>query len=95
MFRPTSIDDKIVFTRAILGIVFGFIAYLLYRLNVVLFMDVSATIWIFAGILYIASVFYVQKKYMVKRMFLLFLRGILTYYTIWIAEFLILYDLLG
>lgn len=95
MFRPTSIDDKIVFIRAILGIVFGFIAYLLYRLNVVLFMDVSATIWIFAGILFIASVFYVQKKYMVERMFLLFLRGILTYYTIWIAEFLILYDLLG
>ena len=95
MFRPTSIDDKIVFVRAILGIVFGFIAYLLYRLNVVLFMDISATIWIFAGILFIASVFYVQKKYMVERMFLLFLRGILTYYTIWIAEFLILYDLLG
>lgn len=95
MFRPTSIDDKIVFIRAILGIVFGFIAYLLYRLNAVLFMDVSATIWIFAGILFIASVFYVQKKYMVERMFLLFLRGILTYYTIWIAEFLILYDLLG
>jgi len=95
VFRPTSIDDKIVFVRAILGIVFGFIAYLLYRLNVVLFMDISATIWIFAGILFIASVFYVQKKYMVERMFLLFLRGILTYYTIWIAEFLILYDLLG
>lgn len=95
MFRPTSIDDKIVFIRAVLGIVFGFIAYLLYRLDLVLFMDVSATIWISAGVLFIASIFYVQRKYMVERMFLLFLRGILTYYTIWITEFLVLYDLLG
>ncbi len=95
MFTITNIDDKIVKHRAILGLVYGFIAYLIYRLNIVMLFDVSGTIWLFAGIIYIASAFYVQAKYAASGIFQVFIRGIVTYYAIWIIIFLALYDLLG
>ncbi len=95
MFTITNIDDKIVKHRAILGLIYGFLAYLTYRLNIIILFDVSGTIWLFAGILYILSAFYVQARYAASGIFQVFIRGFVTYYTVWIIVFLVLYDLLG
>ncbi len=95
MFTITSIDDRIVKLRAILGFVYGILAYMIYKLNLVVLFDVSGTIWLFAGILYVASGFYVQAKYGASGVFQVFIRGLVTFYTIWIIIFLILYDLAG
>ncbi len=90
-----SLDDNIAKLRGILGIVYGIIAYIFYRLGIVLIIDCSATVWILAGIVYIASGFYVQKKYGVSDIWHVFLRGIVTYYGAWLVVFFMLYDLLG
>ncbi len=89
------LEDKIVKLRFILGIVYGFIAYILYRLNIVLFMDNSVTIWFLAGIFYIPSIYYVSAFYGVNKWFPLLMRGLLTYYLAWITIVLVLYGVLG
>ncbi len=95
MFAISKIDDEIVKLRAMLGLVFGIIAYILYRIGFILFIDVSATIWFIAGIVYVSSGFYVQSKYGARGVFQIYIRGIVTFYTIWLLTLFILYDLLG
>ncbi len=96
MFRPTRLDDKVVVFRALIGLFFGLIAYILYKFNITIFsLDVSGTIWVFAGIIYVATAFYIQYWIKTRSLFLIFIRGILTFYSIWIIVFLSLYDLLG
>ncbi len=95
MFSMSKLDDDIVKFRALLGILFGFIAYIFYRIGLVLIIDISATIWLIAGIVYVASGFYVQIKYNLTGIFHTFIRGIVTYYALWIIVFLALYDLFG
>ncbi len=96
MYRPSKIDDKIILVRGIAGIIYGFIAYIFYRFGLTLpFMDNSLTIWFIAGIVYVGSAYYIQRKYGVNALFQLFVRGILTFYGSWILCMLILYDLLG
>jgi len=90
-----SIEDKVVFTRLLAGIIYGFIAYIMYRLGFILLYDNSTTIWFIAGAVYIATMVYVDKRFGVRTWFLLLLRGLLTYYLSWITVLLILYDLLG
>jgi hypothetical protein len=96
MFRPTRLDDKVVVLRALIGLLFGLIAYFLYRFNITIFsLDISGTIWVLAGIVYVATAFYVQYWVKTRSLFLIFIRGILTFYSIWIIIFLLLYDLFG
>jgi hypothetical protein len=97
MFKPTRLDDKVVVLRALIGLLFGLIAYfLIYRFNITIFsLDVSSTIWVLAGIVYVATAFYVQYWVRTRSLFLIFIRGILTFYSIWIIVFIALYDLLG
>jgi hypothetical protein len=95
MFSMSRLDDEIVKFRALLGVIFGFLAYIVYRAGLVLLIDVSATIWFIAGVVYVASGFYVQAKYRLTGIFHVFIRGIVTYYALWIIVFLVLYDLFG
>ncbi len=95
MFKPEKIDDKIILIRFIIGAVYGVVAYIMYRFNMILFVDLSATIWSLAGAVFLASVFYIRLKYRVDSLFKLFIRGLLTFYGTWIIVFLILYDLVG
>jgi len=96
MFRPEKIDDKINMIRFIIAVIYGVVAYIMYRFNTTLFSgDLSATIWSLAGAVFLASVFYIRLKYRVDSLFKLFIRGLLTFYGTWIIVFLILYDLVG
>ena len=94
-WKKASIEDKIVITRFIMGLVYGFIAYIIYRLGITIVYDVTTTIWILAAIIYSISIYYVGKKFNAEGLFLLLLRGLLTFYITWVALILILYDLLG
>jgi hypothetical protein len=95
VFTITKIDDEIVWLRAILGVTYGIIAYFIYKFSIILMIDVSVTIWLLAGVIYVASAFYVQYKYGALGLFRLFIRGIVTFYAIWIVVLLLLYDLFG
>ena len=94
-WKKASIEDRIVITRFIMGLIYGFIAYIVYRLGITIVYDVTTTIWILAAIVYSISIYYVGKKFNAEGLFLLLLRGLLTFYITWIALVLILYDLLG
>ncbi|ADI32251.1 hypothetical protein [Staphylothermus hellenicus] len=97
MFKPSKLDDRVVIMRAVLGIIYGFISYfLIYKLNIALLtLDLSSTIWVLAGIVYVGSAFYIQYWSRSRSLFLVFIRGLLTFYATWLAIFLTLYDLLG
>lgn len=97
MFRPSKLDDKVVIIRAILGIIYGFVSYfLIYRFNLSLLMlDLSSTIWVLAGTVYVLSAFYIQYWSRSRSLFLVFIRGLLTFYAAWLSLFLVLYDLFG
>jgi len=94
-WKRASIEDRIVIARFIMGLIYGFIAYTVYRLGLTIVYDVTTTIWILAAIVYSISIYYVGKKFNAEGLFLLLLRGLLTFYITWIALVLILYDLLG
>ena len=89
------IEDAVVKIRLVLGIIYGFIAYLMYRMGIVLYMDVSTTIWLVAGAIYVASIVYVERKYATGSVFLNLFRGLISYYATWLIVFLVLYDVFG
>ncbi len=89
------IEDAVVKIRLVLGIIYGFVSYLIYRAGIVLYMDVSTTIWLLAGAIYVASIVYVERRYATGSIFLNLFRGLLTYYATWLIIFLVLYDVLG
>ncbi len=99
MFRGfwerASLEDRIVFVRFITGVVYGFIAYLLYKISFTLFFDTSTTIWFIAGVAYIITMIFVEKKFKAHGWFLVLIRGLLTYYLTWIIVILVLHDLFG
>ena len=89
------IEDRIVLIRFIFGIIYGIIAYILYRLNLSLFFDLTTTIWVLAAAAYFPSIVYVEKRMGKRSLYYSFARGILTYYLTWIVIAYILYDLFG
>ena len=96
MYRPSKLDDHIVLLRAIAGVMYALIAYIIYRLGFKLpYMNLGLTIWFLAGVAYVFTAYYIQKTLGVSDFFHLFIRGLLTFYGTWILLFLILYDLLG
>ena len=62
MYRPSKLDDAIVLLRALTGLIYALIAYVLYRVGFKLpFMDTGLTIWFFAGIVYVITAYYIQR----------------------------------
>lgn len=95
IWKRANIEDRVVVTRFIVGFVYGFIAYIFYRLGISIVYDVNTTIWVLAAFVYSITIYFVGKKFNAEGLFLLFLRGLLTFYITWIAMVLILYDLFG
>ncbi len=90
-----DIEDYIVLIRFIAGLLYGFVAYVIYRVNLALMFDVAFTIWFLAGVVYAATVFYVETKFGYRGFFMTLLRGLMTFYLTWILVVLILYDVIG
>jgi len=88
-------EDRVVLVRFITGLIYGFIAYTMYRLNTIIIIDNSYTIWFFSFIVYLTSGFIVVRVIREKTLFLLFIRGLLTFFLTWIIVALILFDLFG
>lgn len=95
MFRAGKLDDNIVLVRFLAGVIYGFIAYIIYRVNFYIIADAASTIWLLASFLYVCTIYYVYIKFNVQSLFKLLIRGLLTFYGSWILVFLVLYDLLG
>lgn len=90
-----GVEDAIVKARFLLGVVYGFVSYLIYRAGIVLYADVSTTIWLIAGIIYVGSIVYVEKKYLTGSVFLNVFRGLISFYATWLIILLVLYDVAG
>lgn len=88
-----KVEDHIVLIRLLLGCIYGFTAYLLFRLNLKLpGLNVDLTIWMLAGFIYVASAFIIKRLLGVSSLFQLYVRGLLTFYGSWLIVFLIMYD---
>ncbi|WFO76154.1 hypothetical protein J4526_04795 [Desulfurococcaceae archaeon MEX13E-LK6-19] len=88
-------EDRVVLVRFIIGLIYGFIAYTMYRFNITIIVDNSYTIWFFSFIVYLTSGFIVDRVIREKTLFLLFIRGLLTFFLTWIIVAFILFDLFG
>lgn len=88
-------EDKVVFARFIIGVFYGFIAYIMYRYGFILIINNSYTIWFFSFITYLASGLVVGRIVREKTFFLLMVRGLLTFFLTWIIVAFILFDLFG
>ncbi len=88
-------EDRVVFLRFILGLVYGVVSYIIYRFSFTILFDMNTTVWFFAAVLYAISMPIVEYRYKHKGIFILLGRGLLTYYITWLSILLILYDLLG
>jgi len=95
LFSHSRIDDDIVKIRALAGMVYGFIAYVLYRVSLWGNPLLSSIVWILSVIAYIGTVVYVVKKFGARDWFHGFFRGIVTYFATWLLVLFILYDLIG
>ncbi len=95
LWEKAGVEDRIVLLRFMMGLIYGLVAYILYRLNLSIIYDTTTTIWFFAAIIYSASIYIVERKLGGQGLFMLLLRGLLTFYTTWIIIVFVLYDLLG
>lgn len=88
-----KVEDHVVLIRLLLGCIYGFTAYIIYRLGVKLpGLTSDVTIWITAGFLYVASAFIIRRLLGVSSLFQLYVRGLLTFYGSWLTVFFIMYD---
>lgn len=88
-----KVEDHVVLIRLLLGCIYGFTAYIIYRLGVKLpGLTSDVTIWIIAGFLYVASAFIIRRLLGVSSLFQLYVRGLLTFYGSWLTVFFIMYD---
>lgn len=93
--KSIDVEDKIVGIRLLLGLIYGCIAYSIYRFGAELYHDVSWLIWSLSIFVYILSIYIVYIVVKVKTFFLLFIRGLLTFFLSWIIVAFVLFDLIG
>lgn len=89
-----TIEDHIVFIRLLFGLIYGFVAYTIYRLRISLFtFRTDLLIWMLAAIIYVSTAYYVKRSTGTNSLFHLYLRGLVTFYGSWLIIFLVMYDL--
>lgn len=95
LFSYSRIDDEIVKIRGLMGLIYGIMAYILYRIGLWSNPLLSSIVWMLSVIVYIGTVIFVVKKLGANDWFHGFFRGIVTYYCTWLLVLFILYDLIG
>lgn len=93
--KGIDVEDKVVGIRFLLGLIYGCIAYSIYRFGAVPHYDVSWLVWSLSIFVYILSIYIVYIVVKVKTFFLLFIRGIFTFFLSWIITAFVLFDLIG
>lgn len=88
-------EDHIVLIRLLFGSIYGFVAYLIYRLRVSIpFVKTDLLIWILAALVYVITAYYVKRTTGSSSLLHLYIRGFATFYGSWLIIFLVMYDLL-
>ncbi|MEM0356018.1 MAG: hypothetical protein QXT88_04165 [Desulfurococcaceae archaeon] len=89
-----TIEDHVVLIRLLFGSIFGFVAYLIYRFRISIFIvKTDLLIWILAAAIYVFTAYYVKKITGSTSLLYLYVRGLATFYGSWIIVFLVMYDL--
>ena len=95
LFSYNRIDDEIVKIRGLIGLFYGIMTYVLYRIGLWGNPLLSSIVWMLSVIVYIGTILFVAKKLGANDWFHGFFRGIVTYYCTWLLVLFILYDLIG
>jgi len=85
-----NVEDRIWLTRLLTGVIYGFATYILVYFAGSF--QASLITWSLSPIVYYITIIYVAVKYRPLKRMHLYLRGLLSFYTAWLATVFILYD---
>lgn len=92
-FKKLSIDDKIVFVRLVVGLLFGLVTFLISIF--VPSITLSPFAWSSSIIIYYFTGLYLAVKYGPLTRFQLYIRGLGTFYGVWLTTSIVLYELMN
>ena len=91
LVEKMTLEDKIVFFRFLVGLVYGVAVYLASLL--IHPARLTPYAWSTSVMVYYATVIYVALKYKPTSRFQLYLRGLATFYTTWILATIIVFEI--